>query len=56
MGDKVGEGQDRGVMGMKKGTCDEHQVLYVSDESPNSMSETNTKLYINWNLNQNLKK
>ena len=29
------------VMGIKEGTCDEHWVLYVSDESLNSNSETN---------------
>ena len=41
------EGGGRG-MGIKEGTWfDEHWVLYVSDESLNSISETNTKLYVN---------
>ena len=31
------------VMGIKEDTCDEHWMLYVSDESQNSTSET---LYI----------
>ena len=34
-------------MGIKEGTCDEHQVLYVSDESLNSTTETNITLYVN---------
>ena len=29
------------AMGINEGTCDEHWVLYVSDESLNSTSETN---------------
>ena len=37
-----------------EGTWDEHWVLYVSDESLNSASETNITLYVNWNLNKNL--
>ena len=38
----------RWVMGLKEGTCDEHWVLYVSDESRNSTStpETNMALYV----------
>ena len=35
------------VMGIKEGTCDEHWVLYVSDESLNSTPETNIILYVN---------
>ena len=30
------------VMGIKEGTCDEHWVLYINDESLNSIRETNT--------------
>ena len=37
----------RWVMGTKEGTCDEHWVLYVSDESLNSTPETNIALYVN---------
>ena len=40
-------GWARQVMGIKKGTCDEHWVLYVSDESLNSTTETNIVLYVN---------
>ena len=35
------------VMGIKEGTCDENQVLYVSVESPNSTVETTITLYVN---------
>ena len=35
------------VMGIKEGTCDEHWVLYVSDGSLNSISETNFTIYGN---------
>ena len=35
------------VMGIKEGTCDDHWVLYVSDESLNSTPETNITLYLN---------
>ena len=34
-------------MGIKEGTCDEHWVLYTSDESLNSTSEINITLYVN---------
>ena len=35
------------VMGIKEGTCcDEHLVLYVSNESLNSTLETNITLYV----------
>jgi len=43
------------VMGIKEGTCDEHWVLYVSDESLNSTPETLHWVLTNWNLNKNLK-
>ena len=34
-------------MGIQEGTgCDEHWVLYATDESVNSVSETNDVLYI----------
>ena len=48
---------DQMGMGIKEGTCDEHWVLYVSDESLNSTPVTNTIWYVNtnWNLNKNLK-
>ena len=45
-GGEVGRGWARWVMGIKEGTCDEHWVLYVSDESLNSTPETNTTLYV----------
>ena len=32
-------------MGFKKGICDEHWVLHVSDESLHSTPETNITLY-----------
>ena len=36
------------VMGTEKATCcDDHWVLYVSDESLNSTPETNITLYVN---------
>ena len=34
------------VMGIKEGTCEEHRVLCVSDESLNSTPETNIILYV----------
>ena len=38
----------RWVMGIKEGTCcDEHWVLYVSDESLNSTLEINIALHAN---------
>ena len=33
-------------MGIKEGTCDEHWVLYVSEESLGSTSETNIAQYV----------
>ena len=35
------------VMEIKEGTCEEHLVLYVNDESLNSVPETNIALYVN---------
>ena len=35
------------VMGIKKGTYDEHWVLYGSDQSLGSTPETSTTLYVN---------
>ena len=40
------------MMGIKEGTCDEHWVLYVRDESLNSTPETNTALCAKQNLNK----
>ena len=37
----------RWVMGIKEGTCEEHWVLYASDDSLNSIPETNFALYVN---------
>ena len=34
-------------MRIKEGTCDEHWVLYITDESLNSTPETNNTLYVN---------
>ena len=34
-------------MDIKKDTCEEHWVLYISDESLNSTPETNITLYAN---------
>ena len=42
----VGGGWTRWVMGIKEATCDEHWVLYGSDESLNSTFETNVALYV----------
>ena len=40
-------GWTRWVMGIKKSICcNEHWASYVSDESLNSTSETNTALYV----------
>ena len=45
------------VMGIKECTCcDKHRVTYESVESLYCTPETNTTLYVNWNLNKNLKK
>ena len=37
----------RWVMSIKEGTCDEHWVLYVSDESLSSTPETNFIICVN---------
>ena len=42
----VGGRWARCAMGIKEGTCDEHWVLYISDESLNSTPKTNITLYI----------
>ena len=44
---EVGGGWARWGMGIKEGTCDEHRVLHLSDESLNSPLETNIALYVN---------
>ena len=36
------------MMGIEEDTCDEHWVLYASDESLNSTPETTIALYANW--------
>ena len=44
------------VMGIQEGTwSEEHQVLYGSVQSLHCTPETNITLYVNWNLNKNLK-
>ena len=43
---EVGGRWARWVMGIKEGTCDEHWVLHVSDESLNSIPEINIALYV----------
>ena len=45
----VPEGEEGGkwvkqVKGIREGTCDEHRVMYVSDESLNSTPEINITL------------
>ena len=42
-----GGGWEMGDGYTKEGICDEHWVLYISDKSLNSTSETNISLYIN---------
>ena len=42
---EMGRGWDKWVMGMKEGPCDEHWVLYVSDESLTSTHDTNVTLH-----------
>ena len=39
-------GRAKWVMGINEGTCDEHWVLYVDDESLHSTLETKTTLYV----------
>ena len=43
------------LMGIKDSACDEHQVVYGNVKSLNCTPETNITLYVNWNLNKNLK-
>ena len=44
----MGGGQAKWMMDTEEGTyCVEHWVLYVSDESLNSIPETNIILYVN---------
>ena len=43
-----GGGWARLVLGTKEGTCDEHWMLYVTDQSPNSTSETSIAPYGNY--------
>ena len=39
------------MVGIKDGTCcDEHRVLYVSDESLNSTPETNFTIFVDVSL------
>ena len=42
-----GKGRAKWMMGTKEGTCDEHWVLHVSDESLTSTLETSIVLYVN---------
>ena len=42
-------------MGIKEGTYDGHWMLHVSDESLHSTPETNITLYVNSNLNKNVR-
>ena len=44
---EVGGRWAKWVMGVKEGTCDEHWLLYVSDELLNSTPETNITIYVN---------
>ena len=53
VGGEVGRERAKWVMSIKEGTCDEHWVLYVSDESVNSIPETNMHCMLT-NLNINL--
>ena len=46
-GGKVFKERVKEVMRIKEGTCYEHWMLYVSDESLNSTPETAITLYFN---------
>ena len=46
-GREDGGGWAKWMMGIKEDTCDEHWVLYTSDELLNSTPETNIILYVN---------
>ena len=41
------------VMDIEEGTCDEHWVLYITDESLNHIPETNIE-FTKWNLKNSL--
>ena len=43
----MGGGWARWAMDIKEGTCAEHWVLYISDESLNSTPEANIVLSVN---------
>ena len=44
-------------MGIEEGICSaEHWLLYVNDESLNSIPENNIIPYVHWTLNKNMKK
>lgn len=43
----MGGGWASWVIGIEEGTCDEHWVLYVSDESLNPTPEISIALYDN---------
>ena len=47
LGGAVDWGWVKWGMGIKEGTCDEHWVLYMSDESLASTPQTNLALYVN---------
>lgn len=53
-GGAVGGGWINWMMGITEGTCDEHWMLYVSDES--LLKPILRCMLINWNLNKILKK
>ena len=44
---EVGGRWAKWVMGVKEDTCDEHWLLYVSDELLNYTPETNITIYVN---------
>ena len=44
---EVGRGWIKWGTVIKEGTCDEHWVFYVSDESLNPTPETNFTVYVN---------
>ena len=51
---EMGQCWARWGMSIKEITCcDEHWVLYVRDESPNSTPESENALYVNYDLNLN---
>ena len=43
----MGGGWAKWVVSIKNGTCVKHWVLYVSDESVNSIPEANVTLFVN---------